>query len=144
MGSVIWTSSRVGPSTPSGTHQEIVRKALHEQASRLLTASPAYHNRQELELSHKLCRLSGLQAATFCSSGAEAVETAIKLCRKWGRLHQRGAFGILSTHDAFHGRTLAAMSLSGKPGWDESVPTQSTGIQEGAVWRSPRHGQCNR
>jgi acetylornithine/N-succinyldiaminopimelate aminotransferase len=113
-----------------GHAPEVVLNALQGQATRLLTASPAYHNRQELELSEKLCRLSGLRAATFCSSGAEAVETAIKLCRKWGRLHKRGAFGILSTHDAFHGRTLAAMSLSGKPGWDDLFPPNPPGFKK--------------
>jgi acetylornithine/N-succinyldiaminopimelate aminotransferase len=113
-----------------GHAPDIVRDALIEQSARLLTASPAYHNRSELELSQKLCRSSGLHAATFSSSGAEAVETAIKLCRKWGRLHKRGAFGILSTCNAFHGRTLAAMSLSGKPGWDDLFPPNPPGFKK--------------
>jgi acetylornithine/N-succinyldiaminopimelate aminotransferase len=108
----------------------VVRDALTQQATQLLTASPAYHNRQELELSRRLCQISGLIHATFCSSGAEALETAIKLCRKWGQTHHRGAYEILSTNDAFHGRTLAAMSLSGKPGWDELFPPNVPGFRK--------------
>jgi len=52
------------------------------------------------------------------SSGAEANEGAIKLARKWGSLHKGGAWQIVTFADAFHGRTLATMSASGKAGWD--------------------------
>ncbi|HEY3594452.1 MAG TPA: aminotransferase class III-fold pyridoxal phosphate-dependent enzyme, partial [Polyangiaceae bacterium] len=64
----------------------------------------------------------------FCSSGAEANEAAIKLARKWGRLHRDGAFEILSTENGFHGRTLAAMAASGKPGWDRLFPPNLPGF----------------
>ncbi|HEY5961032.1 MAG TPA: aminotransferase class III-fold pyridoxal phosphate-dependent enzyme, partial [Polyangiaceae bacterium] len=105
-----------------------VALALSEQASTLLTPSPAFHNAPQLRLARRLCELSGLSHATFCSSGAEAVETALKLCRKWGRLHKRGAFEVISTLDAFHGRTLAAMAASGKPGWEELFPPYPKGF----------------
>jgi len=107
-----------------------IANALTRQASTLLTASPAFHNRGELNLSKRLCTLSGHAAATFGTSGAEAIETAIKICRKWGRLHKSGAFEILSTTNAFHGRSLAAMALSGKPGWDELFPPNMPGFRK--------------
>jgi acetylornithine/N-succinyldiaminopimelate aminotransferase len=62
------------------------------------------------------------------NSGAEATETAIKLARKWGRKYKRGAFGIVSTAGAFHGRTLAAMAASGKPGWELLFPPYPAGF----------------
>jgi acetylornithine/N-succinyldiaminopimelate aminotransferase len=52
----------------------------------------------------------------FASSGAEANEGAIKLARKWGQLYRGGASTILSFDNSFHGRTLATMAASGKPG----------------------------
>ena len=57
----------------------------------------------------------------LCNSGAEANEGAIKLARKWGARHRDGAFEIITMEHAFHGRTLATMSASGKPGWDTPV-----------------------
>jgi acetylornithine/N-succinyldiaminopimelate aminotransferase len=107
-----------------------VADALARQAELLLTPSPAYHNAPQLELARRLCELSGLERATFCSSGAEANETAIKICRKWGRLHRSGAYEIISTQNAFHGRTLAAMAASGKPGWNELFPPYPPGFSK--------------
>jgi acetylornithine/N-succinyldiaminopimelate aminotransferase len=71
-----------------------------------------------------------MKHATFCSSGAEALECAVKISRKWGQFNKSGAFDILSTHNAFHGRTLAAMSLSGKPGWDALFPPNVPGFRK--------------
>ncbi|HUH60489.1 MAG TPA: aminotransferase class III-fold pyridoxal phosphate-dependent enzyme, partial [Candidimonas sp.] len=62
------------------------------------------------------------------NSGAEANEGAIKLARKWGRLHRKGAFKIITFDHSFHGRTLATMSASGKPGWDTIFAPQVDGF----------------
>lgn len=107
---------------------ELVQRALAEQAARLLTPSPAFHNRPQLELAERLVALTGAEHAVFVNSGAEANEAAIKLARKWGRLHKGGAHGIVSTGGGFHGRTLAAMALSGKPGWDALFPPYPPGF----------------
>jgi acetylornithine/N-succinyldiaminopimelate aminotransferase len=106
-----------------------VRQALNAQAAQLLTPSPAYHNRPQLELAERLTRASGLHQAHFASSGAEANEAAVKIARKWGRLHKQGAFEVLTTHAAFHGRTLAMMAASGKPGWDALFPPNMPGFR---------------
>lgn len=101
---------------------DVMIKALNDQATTLINPSPAFHNERYLELATKLARLSGLDHTFFANSGAEANEGAIKLARKWGRLHRDGAFEIITTHNAFHGRTLATMAASGKPGWDAIFP----------------------
>jgi len=64
----------------------------------------------------------------FTNSGAEANEGAIKLARKWGQLHKAGAHEIITFDEAFHGRTLATMSASGKPGWDRLFAPQVAGF----------------
>ncbi len=105
-----------------------IQRALAEQSARLLTASPALHNQPQLELAGELTRASGFDQVFFCNCGTEANEGAIKLARKWGRLHKQGAYEIITTHDAFHGRTLAAMAASGKPDWDEMFPPMMPGF----------------
>lgn len=119
-----WAVNALGHAPPE------IHKALTEQAGKLLTPSPAYHNAPQLELARKLCEATGLARATFCSSGAEATETAIKICRKWGRVHRSGAYEIITTKNSFHGRTLAAMAASGKPGWEELFPPQISGFRK--------------
>ncbi|HLS51645.1 MAG TPA: aminotransferase class III-fold pyridoxal phosphate-dependent enzyme, partial [Burkholderiaceae bacterium] len=64
----------------------------------------------------------------FANSGAEANEGAIKLARKWGRLHCNGAYKIITFEHGFHGRTLATMSASGKAGWDSLFAPQVDGF----------------
>ncbi len=107
-----------------------VALALARQAELLLTPSPAYHNAPQLELARRLCEHGGMTRATFCSSGAEAIETAIKICRKWGNRNRSGAYEIISAQNAFHGRTLAAMAASGKPGWDALFPPYPPGFSK--------------
>lgn len=112
-----------------GHAPDVLRQAAIEQTSLLVTASPAYHNAPQLKLAKRLCALTGLDQAHFSSSGAEANEVAVKLARKWGRLHKNGAYEIVTTHNAFHGRTLAMMAASGKPGWDELFPPLPAGFR---------------
>lgn len=107
-----WAVNALGHAPP-----ELVQ-TLTEQAATLLTPSPALHNRPQLALAERLCRLSGLQQAHFTTTGAEANEAALKLARKWGQRHRPGAFEVVTTHNSFHGRTLALMAASGKPGWE--------------------------
>lgn len=107
-----------------------IRDALWRQSGLLLTPSPAYHNEPQLALARALTERCSLDRVFFASSGAEANEGAIKLARKWGRLHRGGAFEIVTTLDAFHGRTLATMAASGKPGWDDLFPPPMPGFRK--------------
>jgi acetylornithine/N-succinyldiaminopimelate aminotransferase len=100
-----------------GHSPRIVRDALADQSARLINASPAYYNEPMCRLAAMLARLSGLERVFFTNSGAEANEGAIKLVRKWGSLKRGGAYEIIVFEGAFHGRTLATMSASGKPQW---------------------------
>lgn len=101
-----------------GHSPALIVKALTQQASTLISCSPAYYNAPMLELAKMLTQLSGLDKAFFSSSGAEANEGAIKLARKWGEKNRNGAFEIITLHNSFHGRTLATMSASGKSQWE--------------------------
>jgi acetylornithine/N-succinyldiaminopimelate aminotransferase len=111
-----------------GHSPEVVLRALREQASTLIHASPAYHNAPSIELARELTSRAGLAHAFFCSTGAEANEGAIKLARKWGSLRRQGAFEIITTTGSFHGRTLATMAASGKPGFAGLFPPAIQGF----------------
>jgi acetylornithine/N-succinyldiaminopimelate aminotransferase len=93
-------------------------QALSEQARRLINCSPAFFNEPAARLARLLAAHSCFDQVFFCNSGAEANEGAIKLARKWGAKQRGGAFEIITFDNAFHGRTLATMSASGKPQWN--------------------------
>ncbi len=104
-----WAVNALGHCPPQ------IGEALAEQSRRLISPSPAFHNGPAMQLAQRLVNGSGLHQAFLTSSGAEANEGAIKLARKWGALHRGGAHEIVTFENAFHGRTLATMSASGKP-----------------------------
>ena len=101
-----------------GHSPAVIIEALARQASRLINPGPAFHNAPSAKLATLLAAASGLGQVFFANSGADANEGAIKLARKWGATHRQGAYEIITMENAFHGRTLATMSASGKPGWD--------------------------
>jgi acetylornithine/N-succinyldiaminopimelate aminotransferase len=102
--------------------------ALNIQAKKLINPSPAFYNEPMIGLSNLLTANSCFNKVFFANSGAEANEGAIKLARKWGQLNKNGAFEIITFDHSFHGRTLATMSASGKPGWDTMFAPQVPGF----------------
>ena len=102
--------------------------ALAAQGRQLINPSPAFYNGPMVELASLLTSNSVFDRVFFANSGAEANEGAIKLARKWGKLHKGGAYEIITFDHAFHGRTLATMSASGKPGWDTLYAPQVPGF----------------
>jgi acetylornithine/N-succinyldiaminopimelate aminotransferase len=119
-----WAVNALGHCPP------VIAEALARQSALLLTPSPAVHNLPALALATRLCGLSGFDQVFFGSTGAEANEAAIKLARKWGRLHRAGAHEIVTFENAFHGRNLATMAASGKPGWDRLFPPVMPGFRK--------------
>jgi acetylornithine/N-succinyldiaminopimelate aminotransferase len=96
----------------------VIAEALSAQAKLLLTPSPAFYNGPSLELAKALVDRSCFDRVFFANSGAEANEGAIKLARRHGALHRHGAYEIITFDGAFHGRTLATMSASGKKAFE--------------------------
>ncbi len=101
-----------------GHCHDAITNAIAAQAGRLLNCSPSFYNEPMIRLADLIARHSRLHRTFFTNSGAEAIEGAIKLARKWGQKHRNGAYDIITMDHGFHGRTLAAMSASGKPHWD--------------------------
>jgi ornithine--oxo-acid transaminase len=95
-------------------HPRIVA-ALVEQAGKLTLTSRAVHNDQMGPFLSELCALAGMEMALPMNTGAEAVETAIKLARKWGYRTKgvaRDAAEIVVCRNNFHGRTTTIVGFS--------------------------------
>lgn len=96
--------------------------AMKKQASKLTLTSRAFHNDQLGVFLKKLCLLTGYDRTLPMNSGAEAVETAIKVTRKWGYLKKKvrkdGA-NILVCENNFHGRTTTIIGFSSEKQYRE-------------------------
>ncbi|MCB0578313.1 MAG: aspartate aminotransferase family protein [Phaeodactylibacter sp.] len=89
-------------------HPKVVT-AVQEQAERLMHISNFFVSEPQVMLSQKLVEISGLDRVFFSNSGAESVEGAIKIARKYAYANGRGG-GIISMENSFHGRTLATIA----------------------------------
>ena len=87
-------------------HPEVV-KTIREQSEILIHTSNWFYTLPQLELAQLLVKITGLKRAFITNDGTEAVETAIKLARK-----TTGKGEIIAMKNAFHGRTLGALSLT--------------------------------
>lgn len=105
-----------------------VVQAMTKQSEQLINPSPAFYNQPSMDLAKRITGASCFDRVFFANSGAEANEGAIKLARKWGQLNRKGAYKIITFEHSFHGRTLATMSASGKPGWDTLFAPQVDGF----------------
>ena len=98
-------------------HPELV-KALTEQASRLTLSSRAFYNDVFPRFAKFVTSFFGFDMVLPMNTGAEAVETAVKIARKWGYkakgIPENEAI-VLSVTENFHGRTFAAISMSTDP-----------------------------
>mgnify|MGYP001556899416 CR=1 FL=1 len=92
-----------------------VTAAIKQQADNLLHTSNLYGIPNQEALADKLCRLSTLDSAFFCNSGAEANEAAIKLARLYGNNREIENPTIVVAQGAFHGRTMATLSATANP-----------------------------
>jgi len=119
-----WAVNCLGHSHP------VVVEALRAQAGKLINCSPAYYNERMARLATLVSQSTGLDQVFLCNSGAEANEGAIKLARKWGQRFRSGAFEIVTTQGAFHGRTLATMSASGKSAFEPLFEPKVPGFRK--------------
>lgn len=95
-------------------HQRIA-EAIKQQMHKLTLTSRAFHNDKMGFFLEKICHLTGYEKALPMNSGAEAVETAIKVARKWGYKKKKvgkDAAEIIVCENNFHGRTTTIVGFS--------------------------------
>lgn len=112
-------------------HPEIVAAAA-EQMERLTLTSRAFHNDQMGPFLRELCEAAGYDAALPMNTGAEAVETAVKMVRKWG-YQTRGIPAnqaeIVVCEDNFHGRTTTIVGFSSEEQYREGFGPFTPGFK---------------
>lgn len=111
-----------------GHAHPVVAEAVANQAKTLIHTSNLYYTTPMIELAKLLVEHSCLDRAFFCNSGTEAVETAIKLARRWGHDVRNGAFEIISFNDGFHGRTTGALAATGTSRYREPFEPLAPGF----------------
>ncbi len=92
----------------------VVAGAIAEQAKTLIQTSNQFYSIPQLQLAELLIGNSCFDKVFFCNSGAEANEGAVKLARRYGKLHLDGAYKVVTALNSFHGRTLAMTAASGQ------------------------------
>jgi acetylornithine/N-succinyldiaminopimelate aminotransferase len=95
--------------------------AVAEQAGKLIHCSNLYYTQAQADAAAKLVKLSGLGKAFFGNSGAEANEGAIKIARKYAHAISPDKSQIITAWNSFHGRTLATLTATGQPHYQEGV-----------------------
>ena len=97
-------------------HPRVLR-AIADQAARYTHLSNYFLQEPQIRLAELLAGQGGFPRVFFANSGTEAIEGAIKIARLWGT--SRGKKEILSFSNAFHGRTMGALSLMDRPRYRE-------------------------
>ena len=103
-----------------GHSHPAVTEAVREQAGTLMQMSNLYYTVPQLELAQLLVENSCMDKVFFSNSGVEANEGAVKLARKYGRLHRNGAQSVITVLNSFHGRTLAMIAATGQPAYQQA------------------------
>ncbi|MDE2772154.1 MAG: ornithine--oxo-acid transaminase [Gemmatimonadota bacterium] len=112
-------------------HPAIVGAALR-QLERLTLTSRAFHNDQLGHFLRELCEATGFERALPMNSGAEAVETAIKMVRKWGYRVKGvpdGQAEIIVCDNNFHGRTTTIVGFSSEAGYRDGFGPFTPGFR---------------
>jgi ornithine--oxo-acid transaminase len=108
-----------------------IMAALNEQAERLTLTSRAVHNDRMGAVLKTLCEISGMDVALPMYTGVEAVETAIKLARKWGYRRKKVAANraeVVVCRNNFHGRTTTVVGFSSDPQYREDFGPYGPGF----------------
>lgn len=105
-------------------------EALVTQAHKLWHVGNIYTNLPQLELAQKLVENSCCDKVFLCNTGAEAVESALKLARRYAiKTFGNHKYNIVSCHNSFHGRSLLAVAAGGQPKYWEGFAPLPSGIR---------------
>lgn len=103
-------------------------EAISYQANKLIHVSNLYYTKPQVDLAKLLVKYTDLDKVFFCNSGAEAIEGALKLCRKYAYQKKNGKFEIIAMENSFHGRTYAAITATGQKKYQEGLDPLMPGI----------------
>lgn len=116
-----------------GHRHPAIIEAAHRQLDTLTLTSRAFHNDQMGPFLRELCEATGFERALPMNTGAEAVETAIKMVRKWGYKVKGvpdGKAEIIVCSNNFHGRTTTIVGFSSEPQYRDGFGPFTPGFKE--------------
>jgi ornithine--oxo-acid transaminase len=115
-----------------GHRHPAILEAARRQLDTLTLTSRAFHNDQMGPFLKELCEATGFERALPMNTGAEAVETAIKMVRKWG-YHVKGVEAdkaeIIVCENNFHGRTTTIVGFSSEPQYKDGFGPFTPGFK---------------
>ena len=114
--------------TNLGHNNKKVVEAIKEQAEKLIHTSNMYYIEPQTKLAEMLVCDTHFAQAFFCNSGAEANEAAIKLARKYGKMHMNGNYEIITMKKSFHGRTITTITATGQEKYQKSFTPLTSGF----------------
>ena len=110
-----------------GHNHKKLTEAISNQAKTLIHCSNLYYTKPQISLASKLVENSDFDKVFFCNSGAEAIEAALKVSRKYGSKTNR--YEIITMKNSFHGRTFGAVTATGQPHYQEGLGELLPGIK---------------
>ena len=117
-----WAVNNLGHCHPA------VTQAIVEQAGTLMQTSNQFYTTPQLQLARLLVDNSCLDKVFFSNSGAEALEGAVKLARKYGKKNRDGAYEVITAYNSFHGRTMGMVAATGQPHYQEAFKPLTPGF----------------
>ena len=115
----------------------VLVEAIERQARTLIHTSNQFYTVPQLELAQLLVTHSCLDRVFFANSGVEAAEGAVKLARRYGKLHLNGAYEVITASDSFHGRTLAMTAATAQQKYQELYTPLPPGFIN-VAWNDPQ------
>jgi acetylornithine/N-succinyldiaminopimelate aminotransferase len=105
------------------------KQGLKDQIDRLIHVSNLYYTEPSVKAAGYFCEASGMDRVFFTNSGAEAIEGALKLARKYAYLKNPSSKGeIIAMEHSFHGRTMGALSVTGTKHYREAFEPLIPGV----------------
>ncbi len=116
-----------------GHRHPAILDAARKQLDTLTVTSRAFHNDQMGPFLRELCEATGFERALPMNTGAEAVETSIKMVRKWGykvKGVEADKAEIIVCENNFHGRTTTIVGFSSEPQYKDGFGPFTPGFKE--------------
>lgn len=104
--------------------------AVKAQVDKLIHTSNYFYNEPSALASEKFIKASGMSKVFYTNSGAEAIEGALKLAKKYGKMTKgNDCYEIIAMNKSFHGRTIGAVSVTGNEHYRESFEPLLPGVK---------------
>ncbi|MFN4245386.1 MAG: aspartate aminotransferase family protein [Brevinematia bacterium] len=121
-------TSGIGVMNFGHSHKEII-KTIINQSKKLTTTSNLFYSEERVRLAKILTEIAFDGGVFFSNSGAEANEAAIKISRFFGKTISKEKYIILSLTGSFHGRTLAAITMTGQKKYQKNLDPLPQGFE---------------